>query len=81
MEPKYCSKCGKELINLTLDPEYDMFTGQKLENNQYILSCPTLLYFHDKWDVFKGDVKEWNYLDSYYDYIGRKDNGVRYAKR
>jgi len=48
-QPKYCNKCGKELMRRHLSYGYDVYTGKPVVKEYMI--CPTLQGDHFIWDM------------------------------
>lgn len=45
--PIYCSKCRRELIDMTGVEEYDIYTG--VPKDATYRACPTRIDWHDHW--------------------------------
>jgi hypothetical protein len=45
--PQYCSKCGRDLVELGGVPLYDVYTGKAIAS--LFMSCPTRIAHHDHW--------------------------------
>jgi hypothetical protein len=55
--PKFCNKCGKELISNTLISEYDIYDGNPVEYT-ISLHCPDFASFLGKTNLHLSTVQE-----------------------